>query len=314
VARGAAGDTPSGARRVVVVGDAMLDVLVEVRTALAHASDTPSRIATSPGGAGANQAVWLARAGVAVALVAVVGADPVGDAAVATLAAEGVDVRWVGRADRATGTVVALVEPDGQRSMLTDRGANLSLGPRLVDEALAAGAVDHVHVSGYCLLDDATRAAGVGAFSSAARRGATRSADAASAGPLRAMGPARFLDHVRGCEFLFCNLEEGEALSERTGGAAVLEVLAGSIGEVVCTLGGEGALAVGPDGVVHRVDPVERAVTDTVGAGDAFTAAYLAARLGGEGVDAALASAASAAAAAVGSSGARRWRPPYSRE
>ena len=299
---------------MVVVGDAMLDVLVEVRDPFAYASDTTSCITTSPGGSGANQAVWLARAGLAAALVGVVGADPIGDAAVATLAAQGVDVTRVARSDRPTGTVVALVEPDGQRSMLTDRGANLALEPRWVEDALAEVPVDHVHVSGYCLLDEATRPAGIEALAAARRRGATRSADVASAGPLRAMGAARFLDLARGCDLLFCNVEEGAVLTGRSGAEAVLEALAPDFGEVVCTLGGDGAVAVARDGSTHRARPVGLDVADTVGAGDAFAATYLAARLLGEGVDGALERAGAAAAAAVGSRGARAWERAYSRE
>jgi ribokinase len=310
----ALGADPPPRPRVVVVGDAMLDVLVEVRGPFAYASDTTSCISTSPGGSGANQAVWLARAGLDAALVGAVGEDPLGDAAVATLAAQGVDVTRVARSDRPTGTVVALVEPDGQRSMLTDRGANLALDPRWVEDALAADPLDHVHVSGYCLLDEATRPAGVVALATARRRGATRSIDVASAGPLRAIGAARFLDLVRGCDLLFCNLEEGGALTGCSGTAAVLEALARDFAEVVCTLGAEGAVAVAREGAMHRTHPVRLDVADTVGAGDAFAATYLATRLRGVAVEGALKQANAAASGAVGSRGARAWERTYSRE
>jgi sugar/nucleoside kinase (ribokinase family) len=75
--------TPS----VAVVGDVMVDVVVLVSAPFAHASDTPSMITTAPGGSAANQAVWLARAGLAVTIAASIGDDPVGDAALRTLAA-----------------------------------------------------------------------------------------------------------------------------------------------------------------------------------------------------------------------------------
>jgi len=304
----------AAALHVVVVGDVMVDVLVEVRAPFAHASDTPSRIAATPGGSAANQAVWLARAGVRTALVAAVGRDAFGDAALAALVAEGVDVAHVARAARPTGTVVALVEPDGQRSMLTDRGANLALDAAAAATALrGAATLDHVHVSGYCLLERATRPAGVEALRTAELRSATRSVDVASAGPLRAMGPAAFLELVGGCDYLFCNLEEGQVLSGKAAPDDVLAALGVSFGEVVCTLGGSGARAAGGDGTRHQVASGSTAVADTVGAGDGFTGTYLAARLSGEGIDAALARAAVAAADVVGSRGARRWGR-YSRE
>lgn len=302
------------APHVMVVGDVMVDVLVEVRAAFAHASDTPSSIATSPGGSAANQAVWLSRAGTLVALVACAGLDPFGDAAIAALESEGVDVTFISRVGRPTGMVVALVEPDGQRSMLTDRGANLDLGATEVVAALSApDTVDHVHLSGYHLLDDATREAGTEAFSLAARLGATRSVDVSSAGPLRAMGPARFLALVAGCDYLFCNLEEGEALVGRRGPDEVLRALAASFGEVVLTLGADGAMAIDPLGSVHRATAATTAVADTVGAGDALAATYLAHRLLGADVATALFAAAEVSASAVGARGARRWSGGYSR-
>jgi sugar/nucleoside kinase (ribokinase family) len=70
----------------------------------------------------------------------------------------------------------------------------------------------------------------------------------------------------------------------------------------VCTLGAEGAVAVGSDGGVHRVPaaPVAQ-VVDTNGAGDAFMAGFLVATLDGGDVDDALAAGAAQAATALGS-------------
>ena len=169
-------------------------------------------------------------------------ADPFGHAAVATLAAEGVDVSGVARTDRPTGTVVALVEPDGQRSMLTDRGANLALDAehgRAGAATSLAGRLDHVHVSGYCLLDDATRPAGRrrprrrrrARCVALGRRGLGR--PAARDGPAAASSSSS-----RGCDYLFCNLEEG-AGSVRPRGRRRRRSRRSraSFGEVVCTLG-----------------------------------------------------------------------------
>ena len=298
---------PADAPDVVVVGDVMVDVLVEVQDARVHGSDTASRVSTAPGGSAANQAVWLARAGARVALAAAVGADPLGAAARDALEAEGVDVASVVEASGWTGTVVALVEPDGERTMLTDRGANRELTP-----AAASAAVDrltgagHVQVSGYVLLDEATRATGVEALAAAARHGATRSVDASSTAPLLAAGPERFLALAEGAEWCFCNLAEGRLLTGERAPADVLRALGARFPEVVVTLGDEGALALGVDGEVHRA-AAPGPVADTVGAGDALTASYLAARLVGSSVEDALASGGAAARRAVATRGARGW-------
>ena len=49
--------------RVVVVGDVMSDVVATLTGPVAHGSDTPAAIVQHGGGAGANVAAWLARAG-----------------------------------------------------------------------------------------------------------------------------------------------------------------------------------------------------------------------------------------------------------
>jgi sugar/nucleoside kinase (ribokinase family) len=292
----------------------MLDVVVEVTAPFSHASDTPSVITTSPGGAAANQAVAMAHAGAVVAMVGVVGDDPLGEAASVNLAAEGVDVGLLSRTSRATGVVVALVEPDGQRSMLTDRGANLSLDVAMLEplsERLDAGS--HVHVSGYCLLDDESRAAGRYALALARSHGATTSVDAGSAGPLRAAGPACFREWTAGVDYLFCNQQEGEVLTMLAEPSTIAWALTSTAGEVVVTMGAGGALAATRHGELCRAPATGDVVGDTIGAGDSLTAAYLVRRLSGEGLGDALTGAVSAGSLAVGRHGARGWAD-YSRE
>jgi sugar/nucleoside kinase (ribokinase family) len=302
-------------RAVYVVGDVMLDVVVEVTGPFSHASDTPSVISTSPGGAAANQSVALARAGAPVTLVGAVGADPFGDAAGAALRAAGVNVALLARTERPTGVVVALVEPDGQRSMLTDRGANLALDIAMIDALDSLVGPDaHVHVSGYCLLDEATRAAGLRVLALARDHGASISVDASSAGPLRALGADRFISWVRGVDYLFCNREEGEVLTSRADTPGIAERLATIALEAIVTEGPDGALVATRDGQVHRAPAEVARVEDTIGAGDSFTATYLVRRLQGADVVAALADAATSASRTVARRGARDWASRYSRE
>ena len=53
--------------RIVVAGDVMCDVVATLGGPIAHGSDTPALIVQRGGGAAANVAVWLARAGASVA-------------------------------------------------------------------------------------------------------------------------------------------------------------------------------------------------------------------------------------------------------
>ena len=120
---------------VVVIGDVMVDIVVRPVGPFNKGSDTASRIVVAPGGSATNQAVAFAAAGAEVHLVAVVGDDELGHAAARALAAHrGARAPRQVLEGQRTGVVVALVDPLGERSMLTDRGANRSLAKRHLAE------------------------------------------------------------------------------------------------------------------------------------------------------------------------------------
>lgn len=290
----------------MVVGDVMTDVVVRPRATFAFASDTPSAITVSPGGSATNQAVWLARSGAEVHFVGTVGDDEPGRAAERSLERAGVRAHLRHVPSRSTGTVVSLVDPTGQRSMLSDRGANLALGPDELPEALfRTGA--HLHLSGYELLDDATRPAALAALDLAAERGMTRSVDPCSAGPLARVGRQAFLSWTSGAD-LFCgNLDEGLVLTGAADPGDMAAALSRSFGEVALTLGAGGAVwtRAGAPAVHLPATPAE--VVDTTGAGDAFTGTFLAHWLAGADPEQALRSGLDAAAAVVAVPGARPW-------
>ncbi|MDQ6681936.1 MAG: carbohydrate kinase family protein, partial [Chloroflexota bacterium] len=79
-------------RRVTVIGDALLDVLVRPSSAPSVGTDSPAQISVGPGGQGANVAVGLARRGLPVRLVAATGTDAGGRLLRDLLSAEGVDL------------------------------------------------------------------------------------------------------------------------------------------------------------------------------------------------------------------------------
>jgi len=291
---------------VVVVGDVMVDVVVRPLGPFNRGSDTPSEIVVTPGGSGANQAVALAAAGARVSLVGVVGYDDFGQAAASALAAAGIEARLAVSSDARTGMVVSLVGGSGQRSMLTDRGANITLGESSFSgDLFAAGR--HLHLSGYELLDDATRPAGLTALALAAGCGMTRSVDPCSAGPLARVGAPAFLAWTHGVDLCCANFDEGRALSGAEDPEEIIGYLRHYYKEVALTLGADGALFSG-DGyelIYAPAEPVE--VTDTTGAGDAFTGTFLAMRLGGVPPDEALRAGLAASARVVTTPGARPW-------
>jgi sugar/nucleoside kinase (ribokinase family) len=286
---------------VLVVGDVATDVVAVVSGEPAPGSDRPATIRTRGGGAGANVAVHLARLGVPVALAGCVGDDAAGRALAAELAAAGVRTALRTVTGAATGTIVSLVEPGGQRSMLADRGANLALRP---DDVPAPARGDHLHLSGYALLDPGPRPAALAALAEAAAAGCTVSVDPASTGPLRAYSAARWLADTAGATVLLPNAEEAALLTGCAGPEEAARALAARHPAVAVSLGAEGALWASGGEVLHRPAHPAR-VLDSTGAGDAFAAGLLAAWLAGrppaEALDAGLA----LAATVVGRAGAR---------
>jgi sugar/nucleoside kinase (ribokinase family) len=201
------------------------------------------------------------------------------------------------RLDAPSGVVVALVDASGQRAMMTDRAANSSLGLAHVLGALDRD-FDHLHVSGYTLLDPATVDVGRAALTRAVELGRSTSVDVCSVAPLRTMTPTAFMEATRGARYLFANEEEALTLSETADVTTAMDRLARDFTEVVITRGRSGARA-RCDSVDYDAPSMSDAVIDTTGAGDAATGAYLAVRLRDGGCQQALEAAMSAASLVV---------------
>src|SRR5687767_6185529 len=197
----------------------MVDVVAALPGPLAHGSDTPARISHSQGGSGANVAAWLAVTGADAAFAGRVGADPLGDAAVAALA--GVALAVERDPERVTGTCIVLVHPGGERTMIPDAGAN---------DALEVGSLPagrHLHVPGYALLRPGSRAAARAALAQARERGMTVSVDPSSSAPLAQVGPAVFLEWVADADLLLPNAEEARVLTGEADPELAARALAG---------------------------------------------------------------------------------------
>jgi sugar/nucleoside kinase (ribokinase family) len=286
--------------RIVVLGDVMIDVVARLSGPLAAASDAPAEIRFHGGGSAANAAAWLTAAGAGPVLVGCVGDDERGRQAREELLLAGVDVRLAVDPELPTGTCVVLVGADGERTMVPDAGANDALREEdLADELLSPDG--HLHVAGYALLREGSRPAARAAIRRASSLGMSVSVDPSSS----ALLSAEFLDWADGAGLLLPNAPEAEALTGSADPEQAGRALAARFPEVVVTLGAEGALWT--DGAeVLRVpaEPVE-AVLDSTGAGDAFAAGLLSARLSGASTEEALRAGCRLAKRAVTTPGAR---------
>ncbi len=292
----------------MVVGDTGVDVLTRPRSTVADGGESPADIRLVPGGAGANTAAWLAAHGVPVALVSRVGDDVAGGAARAALEAAGVTCRFAVDATLPTCTVVVLVDAEGGRTMLSDRGAAAVLAVGDLDltpppEALAgpqAGPLyrPHLHLSGYVLLAPSSRAAGLAALEQARARGWTTSVDPQSAEMVLEAGVETFWSWVEGVDLLLPNEIELEAL----GGA---DLALSHVRAVAATYGADGArwFSRGAEPLHVPAPPVQ--CRDSTGSGDAFNAGLLATRFSLATPRDALAAGVAAGSTAATSDGAR---------
>ncbi|HWD96352.1 MAG TPA: PfkB family carbohydrate kinase [Acidimicrobiales bacterium] len=287
--------------RVAVIGDVMLDVIVQPSGVISPASDTPSHVQLARGGAGANLAVALVASGCEAVFLGAAGDDVARQIFLDGLKSSGVTA-YLEHVSAGTGTVVALVDDTGQRSMLTDRGANSMLSEAFVLDQLAAP-FDHVHVSGYLVLDAATRGVASAALRDARERGRSTSVDVCSVAPLRAMSRAAFIEAAAFAEQFFSNEDEALSLMASEDVEVAVDHLAEMFREVVVTRGALGALG-DVEGRRYHAEALATMVIDTTGAGDAAAGTYLGARLHGDDPQLALERAMAASARVVSGFGA----------
>ncbi|HET6355601.1 PfkB family carbohydrate kinase [Streptomyces sp.] len=302
----------AGADALLVIGDVVTDVVARHRTPLAKGTDTAAAIRILPGGAGANVACWAARWGCRdVRLLARVGQEEAGwhDA---RLRAAGVGPLLVPDAEAPTATVIALVDESAERTFLTDSGAVLRLSPADWSPSLLGG-VGHLHLSGYLLFADTSRRLALLALESARALGIPVSVDPASAGFISVLGVDRMLAALSGADILVPNADEARLLTGLPDPADAAAKLSRHVPLTVVTLGAGGALIAESGTVTAHVPSVPAEAVDSTGAGDAFTGAFLAARLAGADAATAAAEGCRAGADAVTLTGGRpdQRRPPH---
>lgn len=276
------------------------DLWTSIRAALPHLE----RVREDGGGSAANTAIHLARAGRRVVLVGRAGDDPAGRAALQSLARRGIDARVALAPGRATKRNLILVPADGGEPRV-----QVDVPPR-VAPPLPAGAVpaDLLAAARVLHLD---RASATEAALAAARDGRPVTLDLHTC-PFRPAALDRLRAMLPRLDVLMASAAAAVALAGRLRGGApepadACAALADlGIPWVVATMGAAGAIACVAGGRPFAVPPVPVArVVDPTGAGDAFMAALIDARLDGAALDEACARGARAGAEACTRLGAR---------
>jgi 2-dehydro-3-deoxygluconokinase len=239
-------------------------------------------------GAESNTCVGLARLGFHVAWVSRLGADAAGDRILDALRAEGpgtIDTRWV-RRDSARPTGMMVKEPGtGVRYYRTGSAAS-EMGPEDLADVPVAEARAVLVTGVTALIGPRPHAAGLALLNAA--RGLRIVDPNLRAGlwgsDRRAELVRPFIDH---CDLLLAGAQElaeilgtgdANALARRAAGRGPREIVVRDANTI-------GALS---EGVWRELDITRDAAVDPIGAGDAFNAGYIAARLGGGTIDDAL--------------------------
>jgi ribokinase len=257
---------------IVALGDLMLDIVMRSDQPVQPGGHCHAEAHLSPGGSAANFAVWAARLGADVGLIAKVGDDLLGQALLDDLEREGVQNGVVVSKEN-TGLTLALEGLYDQRTMLAARGAVSMLQIGDLDWSLLERA-DLLHVTAYSFFEDRPREATLAAMRRVKARGKLLSLDPSAHGYLRRVGPEAFLALANGVDMVFPNLDEARALTDEREPQRVMQALLCSFPVVAMKMGAEGAMAGADDTVIHHPG-FAVPVVDTTGAGDAFAAAFV---------------------------------------
>jgi sugar/nucleoside kinase (ribokinase family) len=282
-------------RRLLFAGEAIIDVSMRVPAFPAPGADVLAGSSRITAGGGFNVMAAAARQGLPVLYAGGHGTGPWGDLVRKALSAEGIEVFRDPDPLRDTGFAVALAGPDGERTYVTQLGAESVREPGCLDE-VTAGPGDAVYISGYGLIPPDSGPV-VAAWAASLPPGALLFLDP---GPLIAQIPAPLLSQVLPrCDWLSCTAAEAALLTGIDGPADAARALLSRTRNVIVRTGERGCLLALPGQRIVDVPVPAVTAVDTTGAGDAHAGAFLAALADGLPAQAAARRANAAAALAV---------------
>jgi 2-dehydro-3-deoxygluconokinase len=260
--------------RVLTAGETM--GLLDPDGDLAYGCSLTLRMA----GAESNVAIALTRLGVPVRWISRLGADPMGDVILQTLAREGVDVSLVRREPEAPTGLFYKARVAGTTQVRYYRAGSAASHLRAGDAPdIAFAGVDLVHLTGITMaLSPTARDFVIDLAQRARQRGLTVVFDpnwrpALWESPETARAAcAEVLPYA---DWVLCGADAGALLfGTETPAATIAAIRAGGAGDAVVRVGADGAVVlVGGEPTIVAPERTVEAV-DEVGAGDAFAAGF----------------------------------------
>ena len=280
---------------VVVVGSLSMDFTARAeRLPLVGETLIGSGFVSVPGGKGNNQALACALQGVATSMVGCIGTDQLGAAIVDVFTEHGLDASHLIRdPSMATGIAHITVDEEGRNAIVIVPRANSTMSAERVRERAALIRGARVVLTQLEIPVAATHAA----LEIGREAGAVTILNPAPAAEVEDE-LLRLADICVPNEIEAWGLTGRQVTDHASAEAAASALRDRGCREVVVTLGGRGALYVGPEGTLD-VPAFEVDVVDTVAAGDAFCGALAAALARGAGRAEALRRASAAGALAT---------------
>jgi sugar/nucleoside kinase (ribokinase family) len=288
--------------RVLCIGDVMLDVIAVIETKINYGSDTPSKISTHGGGAAGNVASWSQVSGAPTKILARVGNDSAGTAVMSEFDELKIEHGDCVVAGAQTGVVVVLVDPSGERTMFPETGANSGLSLKDLPDLQG---IEVVYLSGYALLDEASRPGVLDIISEIRGAGIPIFFDPATVGGMSQVDTVEIKSWLPLMNALFMNEEEATFLTGFTNLDAALDELLRLAPIAIIKCGSEGAIGKARGRESIRISALPTRVVDTTGAGDSFAGGFVATWLDNHDLMTCMEAGAAAAAQCVSIVGAR---------
>lgn len=291
--------------QAVVLGNAALDILCyPVDDVPRYDSISFEQSIVSPGGCGSNVSIGLCSLGISTALIACLGNDSAADLAEQFWERTGLNRKFLRRIPGvSTGISVGLIDHDFQPRFIHATGANDSLTAADIDiDQLASEGAKAFHIAGYFVLPGLLDTRLPEKLAQARQRGLMISLDVVQSP--RMDHPEMLWPCLPHLDVFLCNADEATRLTGiREPGEAAAEF---------CRLGAEAAIVkLGEQGCWlesqewrGRIAAQRVKIIDTTGAGDAFAAGFISARLHGMDLPSACREANKAGSKAVGAFGA----------
>src|ERR1700690_512527 len=256
--------------RIAVVGSANID-LTTFTDRFPKAGETcfGQKFILGFGGKGANQAVAAHLCGAEVFMVARVGSDLFGPATIENFKKLGIDAAHVKQIEGvSSGVAPIFVEPNGQNRILVVKGANDLLKPADVDAASdLLKKVDWIVLQFEIPIETVYYSVGF-----AHKNGIRSIVNPAPAQPVD-------LNALAGLDYFIPNESEAETITGmpvrnvEDAKRCAAKLLSGGVKRVILTLGANGSLLAGREGMEH-IPAFSVKSVDSTGAGDAFIGSF----------------------------------------